>query len=248
VASGVNAYGTETRQAIAQSDRTSTERYEQTTRTIGAYHRQTQEQMATISGNLANLSSQVATLSAGGLGGSLFGLGAGGGANKVVAVGKALQKMGLHVAENPAFGTGRVGQHAPNSLHYSGRAIDVTGPAALLDQAYAQLKATNPTELLWRTAGHFDHLHVAYALGKGMPAFFNSMQAAQQWERSMVAGSVKVGSVTGNSKEGFGEQNIYVGGVTVHAGDVRDADELASIVAIKIGEAVNDARAASIFV
>lgn len=249
LAAGVSSYGVETKEAFAWSERTSAERYSQTSSQMGRSHQQTQQQLAAISGNLAELSKQVAAVSANGLGGALFGLGSGpGGANKVVAVGRQLQAMGLNVAENPAFGSGRVGQHAPGSYHYMGRAIDVTGPAALLDQAYTQLQATNPAELLWRTAGHWDHLHVAYALGKGMPAFFNSMQAAQDWERSMVPGSVKVASVTGNSSEGFGEQNVYVGGVTVNASDVQDPNELASIVAIKIGEAVADARSASLFV
>lgn len=249
LAAGVSTYGMETQEAFASSEQISAGRYKQVSGQMGRNHRQTQQQLAAISGNLAELSKQVAALSANGLGGALFGLGTGaGGANKVVAVGRQLQAMGLNVAENPAFGSGRVGQHAPGSYHYQGRAIDVTGPAALLDQAYAQLKSTSPAELLWRTAGHWDHLHVAYALGKGMPAFFSTMQAAQDWDRSMVPGSVKVASVTGNSAEGFGEQNVYVGGVTVHAGNVQEPDELASIVAVKIGEAVTDARSASLFV
>jgi len=42
----------------------------------------------------------------------------------IVDIGKELQKYGLRVGENPAFG--KVGKHAPNSYHYSGKAIDVT--------------------------------------------------------------------------------------------------------------------------
>jgi len=44
----------------------------------------------------------------------------------IVDIGKALEKYGLRVGENPAFGTGRVGKHAPKSHHYFGEAIDVT--------------------------------------------------------------------------------------------------------------------------
>jgi len=184
----------------------------------------------------------------GGMGGGMFNLPTGDGVKKVTAAGKMHQGMGLNVAENPYFGDGRVGKHAFGSYHYAGRAIDVTGPPAKLDAAYAQLKNTNPAELLWRTAGHFDHLHVAYALGAGMPAFFNSQSAAVGWERSMVPGSVKVGSVTGNSSEGFGGNTFGNINVTVNAGATTNPDELASIVAMKIGEAVADARAASVFV
>jgi hypothetical protein len=97
-------------------------------------------------------------------------------------------------------------------------------------------------------ATHNDHVHVAYALGAGMPAFFNSQSAAVGWERSMVPGSVKVGSVTGNSSEGFGGNTFGDINVTVNAGATTNPDELASIVAMKIGEAVADARAASVFV
>lgn len=188
----------------------------------------------------------------GGMGGGLFGTGSptdAAGVAQTISAGKMLQGMGLNVAENPAFGTGRVGQHAANSYHYSGRAIDVTGSDAQLDAAYAKLQQMGGyKELLWRTAGHYDHLHVAYALGKGNPAFFNSQSAAEQWERSMVSGSVRVGSVTGNSAEGFGTGANVVNNITINQQPGQDADELASIVAIKISEAVSDARAASLFV
>jgi hypothetical protein len=210
--------------------------------------------MDALIGTLISGSVQVQVINAGmgglgGFGGGIFGTGAGAaGVSKVIQVGQSLQAMGLNVAENPAFGSGRVGTHAPNSYHYQGRAIDVTGPTDKLNEAYSQLKGTNPAELLWQVPGHYDHLHVAYALGPDMPAFFSSQSAAMDWERAMVPGSVKVGSVTGNSAEGFGGTNFGDINVTVHAGTTTDPDQLASIVALKIGEAVADARAASIFV
>jgi hypothetical protein len=46
----------------------------------------------------------------------------------IVDVGRFLQKYGWNVGENPAFGSGRVGGHAPGSYHYGGQAIDVTIP------------------------------------------------------------------------------------------------------------------------
>ena len=46
----------------------------------------------------------------------------------IVELGKALQRKfgqaGLRVGEHPAFG--RVGKHSPGSLHYQGRALDIT--------------------------------------------------------------------------------------------------------------------------
>jgi len=184
----------------------------------------------------------------GGMGGGMFNLPGGDGVKKVVSAGKLLQGMGLNVAENPYFGTGKVGKHAFGSYHYAGRAIDVTGPPAQLDAAYAKLKGTNPAELLWRTAGHYDHLHVAYALGAGNGVAFNSLKGAQSWENSMVPGSVKVGSVTSNSAEGFGGATTVTNNITINQQAGQDANELAAIVAMKIGEAVADARSSSIFV
>jgi hypothetical protein len=82
-----------------------------------------------------------------------------------------------------------------------------------------------------------------------MPAFFGTQSAAMNWERSMVPGSVKVGSVTGNSAEGFGGGPVTVNNnITITQQPGQDADELASIVALKIGEAVAQARSASVFV
>ena len=44
----------------------------------------------------------------------------------IVDLGRELEKYGLRVGENPAFGSGKVGKHAPKSHHYYGEAIDVT--------------------------------------------------------------------------------------------------------------------------
>lgn len=45
----------------------------------------------------------------------------------VLALGRLAQRMGLRVAENPRFGGVTQGAHVTNSLHYSRRAIDVSG-------------------------------------------------------------------------------------------------------------------------
>lgn len=88
----------------------------------------------------------------------------------IVALGRELQREGYLVGENPAFG-GVLPVHAKNSYHYSGQAIDVNWPnaaeeAGKLDALYNRLKnMPGVVELLWRVAGHFDHLHVALAGG-----------------------------------------------------------------------------------
>lgn len=54
---------------------------------------------------------------------------------------------------------------APWSYHAWGQAWDVDGDSEVLDQVYAYLRANRRRlrirELLWRTEGHYGHLHVA---------------------------------------------------------------------------------------
>lgn len=60
------------------------------------------------------------------------------GPKTIVRLGKRAQKMGLHAGENAAFsGSNPTSGHAPNSYHYKGQAIDVSGSAKQM-RAYAQ--------------------------------------------------------------------------------------------------------------
>jgi hypothetical protein len=98
-----------------------------------------------------------------------FGLGA----TSLVALGRQLQSMGFNVGEHPQFG-GVSGVHVPGSYHYQGRALDINWPGsaepAKLDWLYSRLRSMpGVKELLWRTAGHYDHLHVAMDRGGVVP-------------------------------------------------------------------------------
>jgi hypothetical protein len=96
--------------------------------------------------------------------------------------GKAAQQYGWVVGENPAFGTGRVGGHAPGSYHYSGKAVDITAPTNVdAAPAYAGGKPISwqqrTGELKYRLGklgqltevlgpgdpGHATHVHAALA-------------------------------------------------------------------------------------
>jgi hypothetical protein len=83
-------------------------------------------------------------------------------ATGIVAVGLELQAAGYRVAEHPAFGGVHPVHHGAG--HYEGRAIDVNcdgcpgGEPAALDRAAATL-AGRGLLILWRTDGHYDHLH-----------------------------------------------------------------------------------------
>jgi hypothetical protein len=111
---------------------------------------------------------------------------------------------------------------------------------------------------------HYNHVHVAYAMGAGMPAFFQEQKDAVSWEKKHLGPGVK--SITTNSAEmggyvspsgmqsGTGSGSLAAAPININAPITinqqpgQDADQLASIVALKIGEAVADARAATIFV
>jgi hypothetical protein len=85
----------------------------------------------------------------------------------IVSLGRELQREGYQVGEHPAFG-GVAPVHVPNSYHYKAMALDVNGgpggEPGSLDALYNRLKGhAGIVELLWRVAGHFDHLHVAVA-------------------------------------------------------------------------------------
>jgi hypothetical protein len=186
----------------------------------------------------------------------------GGAAGGVDAFTGMAQSYGLQLTSG--YRPGDPGWHGAN------RARDFsngTGPTPQMMQ-FAQFLASNYgqnlKELIYTPLGfsikngqrvppyaqgsHYNHVHVAYGLGQGNPAFFGSQSAAERWERSMVSGSVRVGSVTGNSAEGFGSGTSVVNNITINQQPGQNAEELASIVALKISEAVSDARAASIFV
>lgn len=103
----------------------------------------------------------------------------------IVDLGKAAQQYGgWVVGENPNFGSGRVGGHAPGSYHYSGKAIDITAPTNVdMAPAYPGGKPIpwqqRTGELSWRLKqlaqvtpgltevlgpgdpGHGTHVHVA---------------------------------------------------------------------------------------
>jgi hypothetical protein len=93
---------------------------------------------------------------------------------------------------------------------------------------------------------HYNHVHVAYALGANNGRMFTNLSAARNWEQSMVPGSVKVASITGNSREGFGETSV-VNNFTITQQPGEDGEALANRVATLFYDAMNNAQSASIF-
>lgn len=95
-----------------------------------------------------------------------------------VELGKALQRKygsgGLRIGENPAFG--RVGKHSPGSLHYQGRALDITdwGEGDWKNrtiQLGEQLRQALPGAQIFHpgydpVGGHHEHIHLGLPEGR----------------------------------------------------------------------------------
>jgi hypothetical protein len=222
-------------------------------------------------GRLNNIQAGVASisslLSSGGLKVQAdFGLGGGalgGGDGGPPVFGAAASKFGLQMTSG--YRPGDPGYHGLNRARDYSNGSGPTPQMQMFAQFMASTFGKNLKELIYTPLGfsikdgvkvppyaqasHYDHVHIAWAYGPNNPVAFESMGAAQQWERSMVPGSLKVASVTANSGEGFGGGPVNVtNNISISQQPGQSADELASIVALKIGEAVADARAASIFV
>jgi len=84
--------------------------------------------------------------------------------------------------------------------------------------------------------------------GYGMKDFMGYLRSGFDQMATVIPRAVRMGSVGNNPYGGSGGGSIGNINVTVNAGSTTDPDALASIVAMKIGEAVADARAASVFV
>ena len=245
-------------------DKKTSKEFQTVNKTIDTNQNQNQQEFAKINQNFQQLSTKVSSMSMGGMGdmGGMGGLGAGyGSAGGQIAgqLGNFIKQTGGapgSIHEHPQHG-GVKYRHAPNSYHYQGRAIDIGANAneqAGVLRRIAQFNAmygVKPVELFHAgndPRGHGDHVHVAYAGGAGNPAFFNSRSAAESWERSMAPSSSRIRSFTANSSEGLGSTINGGINVTVHASGTSDPDQLAAIVARKIGEAISDVQSSSIFV
>ena len=88
--------------------------------------------------------------------------------SSIVAYGRMLQHSGFRVSEHPAFGGVHHVHHG--HAHYQGRAIDVNiGRGAVeasnpsmrhrFDALAARARAAGYT-VLWKVAGHFNHIHI----------------------------------------------------------------------------------------
>lgn len=152
---------------------------------------------------------------------------------------------------------------ASASYHNVGRAMDFsngTGPTPQM-LAYARMMAArygrSLTELIYTPLGfgikhgkkvapyaassHYNHVHVAYGMGAGNPAFFTSSAAADKWEMAMARREPIVSSVRAKASEVGGSYEI-TNNFTIVQQPGQDADSLASLVIMKLSMAVDQLR------
>jgi hypothetical protein len=170
------------------------------------------------------------------------------------------QRMGLSMTSG--YRPGDSGWHGANRARDFSNGSGPTPQMMQFAQYMASTYGANLKELIYTPLGfsikngqrvapyaqgaHYNHVHVAYALGPNQGKMFNSLSAAQSWEQSMVPGSVKVASITGNSKEGFGETHV-TNNMTITQQPGEDGEALANRVATLFFDAVSNARSSSIF-
>jgi len=138
--------------------------------------------------------------------------------------------------------------------HGVGRAMDFsnsTGPTPQMAAFAKQLEQTHGSqlkELIYTPLGysikngkrvaplaagsHYNHVHVAYGMGAGNPAFFSSQGAAKAWERRVAPTNSTIASVTTNSAEMGGGPTVTVGSINISG--VNDPKMIADHVAEEI--------------
>jgi hypothetical protein len=196
--------------------------------------------------HLSMLETKFSTPRIGGLGGGSIGGG-------VDAVTPIAQQFGLQMTSG--YRPGDSGYHGAN------RARDFsngTGPTPQMMQFAQQMASSYGStlkELIYTPLGfsikngqivppyaqgsHYNHVHVAYATG--FPTLgFGSKDEALAWEKRATLGNVKVSSITARQGEFGGGGTTINGGlnVSVQAGEVRNPQELAIIVANEISKAM----------
>jgi hypothetical protein len=83
-------------------------------------------------------------------------------------------------------------------------------------------------------------------MGLGHPAYFPSQADAMAWEGQMKPPGSSIRSITSNSSENLGGTTTVNAPITINQQPGQDSEQLASIVALRLGEAIMHARSSSI--
>ena len=206
-----------------------------------------------------DMASKIAAISAGGMPGGLGSASLGGGVDAFtgMAAGAGLQLTSGYRPGDP-------GWHGANRARDYSNGTGPTPQMMQFAQAIAGKYGSNLKELIYTPLGfsikngqkvapyaqgaHYNHVHVAYALREGNPAFFNREKEAKDWESKMMPPGARVRSITSNTSEGFGGGTTINAPITINQQPGQDSEELAAIVAGHLGAAIEKVTASSILV
>lgn len=201
---------------------------------------------------LAKLETKFTTPGIGGLGGAS----AGGGVDAFTPI---AQRYGLQMTSG--YRPGDPGWHGANRARdYS----NSTGPTPQMMQFAQYLASTygsNLKELIYTPLGfsikngqrvapyaqgsHYNHVHVAYGLGAGNPAFFSSAGAADRWESAMARREPIISSVRATASEVGGGNYTINAPITINQQPGQDPDTLASLVVMKLSMEIDRIRSST---
>jgi hypothetical protein len=197
-----------------------------------------------------------AVSAAGGLGGG-FGGALGGASGNLQSAAAMAKGMGLTMTSYKRNGP-------PNaSYHNVGRAMDFsnsTGPTPQMmqfAQGMAAKYGSSMAELIYTPlgfsikngkrvapyaqAGHYNHVHVAFAHGFSNPRLFTSARAAAAYEGMMAPAGAQVKTITANTSENLGGQTTVNQNITISgAQDPRKLAEMVFNYAAQAAEHINN--------
>jgi len=97
-------------------------------------------------------------------------------------------------------------------------------------------------------AGHYNHVHVAYANGFNNPTLLGTEGKARSYEAANMPFGAKVRSITSNTSEMFGSGITVNAPISIHQQPGQSGEALAIEVARRIGDAIQKVRDASVYV
>ena len=177
----------------------------------------------------------------------------GGGSGGPPIFGAAARQFGLTMTSG--YRPGDPGYHGINRARDYSNGSSPTPQMMMFAQFMASNFGRNLKELIYTPLGysikdgrkvppyaqssHYDHVHVAYGLGAGAPAFFSSASAADRWERAMAPRDPIISSVRARANEVGSNRPVQVNApISIYQQPGQDPEELATIVVTRLGMAI----------
>jgi hypothetical protein len=207
----------------------------------------------------AGFSAMAAKIAAASAAGGMGGLG-GGAVSGVDAFNGIASGFGLQLTSG--YRPGSAGWHGVNRARDYSNSTGPTPEMMKFAQTMAGRYGSNLKELIYTPlgfsikngqktapyaqAGHYNHVHVAYAGGLNNPAFLPNKGAAERFEAANKPYGTKVRSITSNTSEMFGSGITVNAPITIHQQPGQSGEALAIEVARRLNDAIQKVRDAAV--